>query len=60
MKDKAEHQEARNDVAPSEKGQGGDCPICGRSLCTCDEFPDALRVELLDYGPPEPDSGGSP
>ena len=60
MKDQAGHQQARDDVASSEQGSGGDCPICGRSPCTCEQFPDVLRVELLDYGPPEPDSGGPP
>jgi|tagenome__1003787_1003787.scaffolds.fasta_scaffold20064161_2 hypothetical protein len=60
MKHKAKPQRARDDVASSEKGKGGDCPICGASPCTCNDFPDVLRVELLDYAPPEPDSGGSP
>jgi hypothetical protein len=59
MKEKAEHKEARSDVASDDKSQGADCLTCGKSLCTCNDFPDVLRVELLDYAPPEPDSGGS-
>jgi|1186.fasta_scaffold508852_2 hypothetical protein len=59
MKEKTKHQEVQNNVASNGESQGGNCPICGKAPCTCNYFPDVLRVEPLDYAPPEPDPHGS-